>query len=125
MCARCPPGGYCVRCAALLARVQGLPGAAMSEKQVQACVREVCKRMGYLHYHTWDSRKSEPGYPDSTIIHPDGGVLWMVEIKRQGETPTLPQQRWLEALSRVERVEAAVVYPDDLAAWVERLGRRR
>lgn len=124
-CSRCPPGGYCPACAALLARAEGTPAAQVTEAQLLARVREVCKRLGLLFYHTKDSRGSDPGWVDVAAVRPEGGTLYLLELKCLGATPTLQQQRWLEALSRVERVESGILWPEDLQAWVEHLQARR
>ena len=123
-CSRCTTRQLCDPCAALLARVQGTPAAAVSEAQLLARTREVCKRLGMLFYHTRDSRGSDPGWVDVATVRPEGGTLYLLELKRLGETPTLAQRRWLEALARVERVESGVLYPDDLDTWVHHLQRQ-
>ena len=95
----------------------------MTEAQLQRQIREVCKRLSLLHYHTARSDKSEPGFPDSVMVHPAGGTLFLCELKRDGEHPTLAQQRWLDALAMVTRVESGVVQPHNLATWGQRLQR--
>lgn len=95
----------------------------MTEAQLQRQIREVCKRLSLLHYHTARSDKSEPGFPDSVIVHPAGGTLFLCELKRDTERPTLAQQRWLDALARVSRVESGVVQQSTLASWVARFQR--
>ena len=42
--------------------------AAMTEAQLQESVRQYCATLGLFHYHPWSSVRSEPGWPDSTII---------------------------------------------------------
>jgi hypothetical protein len=117
----CTSQHMCDRCWTLLVRAGGVPPPEVSEGQLQARVREVCKRLCLLHYHTKDSRKSERGFVDSMIIAPTGGVLWAMELKVEGQTPTEDQKRWLHALSRVTRVESGIVRPSSLAAFVKRL----
>lgn len=112
--------------AALVARCRNPANAfatlpPMTEAQLQRQIREVARRLGMLHYHTARSDKSEPGFPDSVMVHPAGGTLFLCELKRDGEHPTLAQQRWLDALAQVTRVESGVVQPRSLAAWVRRL----
>jgi hypothetical protein len=107
-------------------RFQGAIGLPeMTHTQLQNQIREACKLLGLLHYHTHDSRKSEPGYVDSTIIapagHPLAGVLYCIELKAGKDTLTDDQQAWLKALACVTRVESGVVRPADLPAFVERL----
>jgi hypothetical protein len=92
----------------------------LNEKQLQAQVREVCRALGLLHYHTHRSQKSEPGFPDSAIIHPSGGTLFLLELKREWERPTLAQQRWLDALSKATAVVTGLVYETTLPDWVRR-----
>jgi hypothetical protein len=119
-CRRCIPGaGLCPNCTALLARAQGEPSPPMTEAQLQRRVREVTKQLGYLHYHTSNSRKSERGFPDSLVVHPSGGTLWALELKVERAIPTREQQSWLTALRQVTRVEAGVCYPQDLESVVQ------
>mgnify|MGYP001572415127 CR=1 FL=1 len=126
-CRRCAPSQLCPPCAALLARAEGTPVAQVTEAQLLARVREVARRLGMLFYHTKDSRGSDPGWVDVAMMypadHPLTGVLWLLELKRTGEVPTLKQRQWLEALGTVTRVESGIVWPEDLEELVQRLMR--
>ena len=42
----------------------------MTEAELQEQVRLMCGQLGLFHYHPHDSRRSEPGWPDSVIIRP-------------------------------------------------------
>ena len=131
MCQRCPPGGYCVRCAAILARVQGLPGVEMTHAQLQNQVRLVCKRLGnWRVYHTYNSKRSDPGFPDFVLVRRQAslaypGRLVFSELKTEGDKPTIPQEDWLDDLAHsVPGVETYLWYPKDLANIVEILRRK-
>ena len=50
-------------------------------------------------YHTGDSRKSEPGFPDELILLPDAGRRIAAELKTEGAKPALAQARWLDAFA--------------------------
>ena len=39
-----------------------------TEKQFQAKVIQVAKLCGWICYHTHDSRRSEPGFPDLVLV---------------------------------------------------------
>jgi hypothetical protein len=54
--------------------------AAMTEAQLQESVRQYCATLGLFHYHPWSSVRSEPGWPDSTII---GRKVIFRELKSQ------------------------------------------
>ncbi len=73
-------------------------------------VIEFLRICGWLVYHTKDSRKSAPGFPD--IIALKGKRQLVVETKRAGEQPTEEQERWLEAF-RQAGAEVHVFTPDD------------
>lgn len=71
-----------------------------------------CKALDLLCYHTYDSRKSEDGYLDCTIVgHVAPAYFW--ELKREGENPQPKQQRWLDRMAAVGLV-VAVRRPSDL-----------
>lgn len=42
--------------------------ARMPERELQENVRQLCAGLGLFHYHPYNSARSEPGWPDSTII---------------------------------------------------------
>lgn len=48
-------------------------------------------------YHPFDSRRSNPGYPDLTIALKDGRVLW-VELKTTKGKLASAQMHWAHAL---------------------------
>jgi hypothetical protein len=82
----------------------------MSEAELQRLVAELCARLGLAHYHTHDSRRSEPGFPDSVII--GSGILFR-ELKSRDGVLKPEQRRWG---SRIERAggDWAVWRPSDL-----------
>ena len=53
------------------------------------------KAQGWMVYHTYDSRRSEEGFPDLVLLRER---LVFVELKREGEEPTKAQQVWLGKL---------------------------
>lgn len=52
---------------------------------------------GWLVYHTYDSRRSEPGFPDLTLVR--RGRVIFAEVKRQKGKVSVHQQAWLHALA--------------------------
>jgi hypothetical protein len=82
-----------------------------SEKAFMQQVRDLAKLKGWLLYHTHDSRRSEPGFPDLVLLKPP--VLMFVELKRDDEQPSEDQERWLGELAGVERVTVQVWRPQD------------
>ena len=82
----------------------------VSEKDFQATLVEVAEALGWLVYHTWNSRHSAAGFPDLVLLRGDREVI--AELKRVGRKPDKHQQRWLEAFRAAGR-EAFVWTPDD------------
>jgi len=70
----------------------------MTEKQLQDNVIELAKRLGYLTFHTYDSRRSEPGFPDLVLVGKRRVIF--IELKRQTGKLRREQQDWREALER-------------------------
>lgn len=60
----------------------------LTEKAFQQRVVDFARITGWLAYHTWDSRKSEKGYPDLTLVrHPR---LVFAELKVEKVRPRVP-----------------------------------
>ena len=95
--------------------------ALLSEKEFQAAVVDLAKRCGWLIYHTYDSRKSNAGFPDLVLVK--GRVVLFLELKSQDGKSTAPQVTWGEALADVG---GNVVYylfrPSDWSDIVKLLG---
>jgi hypothetical protein len=71
----------------------------MLEKDLQDGVVKLARMLGYLAYHTYDSRRSAAGFPDLVLVHERSGSLLFAELKRDGQHPTVAQQRWLRVLA--------------------------
>ena len=95
----------------------------MSEKDLLQSVRDLAALRGWLAYHTFDSRRSEPGFPDVVLAHRSRGVVF-VELKSEGGQLTPPQALWLATLAAAG-AEVMVVRPRDLLDLDERLTRTR
>jgi hypothetical protein len=68
----------------------------MREKEFQANVVELCKYLGYKVYHTFDSRRSEPGFPDLVIVGRNRCLFR--ELKSEKGDITSAQLTWGGAL---------------------------
>lgn len=88
---------------------------AMTEKTFQAAILGAARRHGWLVYHTHDSRRSQPGYPDLHLVHPTAHRSLMRELKTQKGRLTTDQQTWLTVL-RAAGVDADVWRP---AQWFD------
>lgn len=93
----------------------------LTEAAFMRAVIRLAKEHAWLCYHTHDSRRSLPGYPDLTLVHPERHVALWAELKVPGGVMTLAQQRWLAALGQVEGTEAHLWYPEHWAAIVAAL----
>jgi hypothetical protein len=72
--------------------------ARMPEAELQTKVLRLATDLGFLAYHTHDSRRSQRGWPDLVLAHPGRGRLLFRELKQQGKYPTPEQRRWLTTL---------------------------
>jgi hypothetical protein len=93
--------------------------------QVRA-VRAATDR-GWRVYHTHDSRRSEPGFPDLVLCRPPR-VLF-VELKVGRRRLSDDQVAWLELLEQCDQVDAFVLRGrldglDDLSGWEHALDTR-
>lgn len=80
-----------------------------TEKEFQQAVIDYAHRMGWSVYHTYDSRRSAPGFPDLVLCR---GRVVFAELKRAGGRLSVTQRAWLDDLRRADQ-EVYVWYPDD------------
>lgn len=87
---------------------------AMSERAFQQGVLKLARFHGFaLAYHTHDSRRSAPGFPDLVLVNPrTGRVLWR-ELKTNKGRVSPEQRAWLDGLASAGQ-DAGVWRPDDL-----------
>lgn len=83
----------------------------VTERAWQQTILEAARALSWDCYHTFDSRRSAPGFPDLVCVR-DGRLL-AIEVKgprgRVGEW----QRYWLGQLGRVPGVTAMIAYPSD------------
>jgi hypothetical protein len=69
----------------------------VTEKELQAAVLKLAGYTGWLSYHTYDSRRSTPGFPDLIMVRWGRGLA--VELKSSKGRATPEQLNWLALLS--------------------------
>lgn len=78
-----------------------LQAKAMSETQLQELIIALAERMGFIVYHTYDSRRSKKGFPDLVLVHPrQRRVIWR-ELKSEKGVTSAEQKVWISTLSLV------------------------
>ena len=82
----------------------------MTEQELQAAVIELCRVFGVAWYHTFDSRRSNKGWPDLVLC---SRKLAHRELKTERGKLTVEQERWGGRLLRAE-ADWAVWRPADL-----------
>jgi hypothetical protein len=83
----------------------------ITEKQFERQIKELASMLGYAYYHTWNSIRSEKGYPDLTLAKP--GRLLFAELKSDTGKLSDKQREWLEVLNAA----GAEVYTWRPADW--------
>ena len=99
--------------------------SAISEKEFQQQVLELAVRCRWMSYHTFDSRRSTPGFPDLTLVRPPRIIF--AELKSQNGHMTADQSKWVGALAECTSVETYVWRPGDwehITATLTGLGPR-
>lgn len=93
---------------------------AVSEAAFQATVIEYVRLLGYLVYHTHDSRHSEAGFPDLMIAGPvraEGrGRCIFAELKSERGQLSEAQRTWLAVLRDCPGAEVYLWKP---SSWSE------
>lgn len=88
---------------------------AVPEAEWQQTVIASAERAGWKVYHTHDSRKSNPGWPDLFCARDksaDDRRCLGIELKKDGEDPRPDQREWLELLVRCG-IECFILRPSD------------
>lgn len=91
-----------------------------TEAQFQTWVVSYARLMGWLVYHTHDSRRSEAGFPDLVLTR--GETLLFRELKTETGRLRPEQTHWLSALETAGQ-DVAVWRPSDEKAIQEALRR--
>jgi VRR-NUC domain len=68
---------------------------AMTEKTWQQTIIDLAHTLGWLTYHTHDSRRSQPGFPDLVLVR---DRIIFVELKSERGKLTADQEKWGWAL---------------------------
>jgi hypothetical protein len=85
----------------------------MTERQILETIRQACSLFGWLCYHTYDSRRSEPGFPDLIIV--GYGAMLLLELKSARGYISKEQRAWLAELADVTQPPIVrLVRPKDL-----------
>lgn len=97
-------------------------GLTMNENEWQAKVVEFARWNGWHVFHPYYSRRSEPGWPDLSMIR--DGHLVFAELKTRTGRVTAAQHRVLSLLDECADVEVYLWRPMDWPDVVRVLGRR-
>lgn len=85
--------------------------ADMSEDTLQTRVEQIARELGWRHYHTYNSRRSQPGFPDLVMVR-RGRIVWR-ELKSMKGRVSADQRKWLDALEKAN-ADVGVWRPIDL-----------
>ena len=96
--------------------------ANLSEQDFMTQVIDLAHLYHWLVYHTYDSRRSAPGYPDLTFCHPTRCQYFLAELKAEKGRLSPAQQRWIDAL-HAAGIECHVWRPSNFDAVLARLAQ--
>jgi len=74
-------------------------------------VEELARLEGWIAYHTYDSRRSQPGFPDLVLVR--FPRLIFAELKSEKGRVRPEQQMWLDNLKKVRKVGTYLWRPSD------------
>jgi hypothetical protein len=94
-----------------------------SEAAFQQQILNLATLYNWSSYHTHDSRRSQPGFPDLVLVR-DGDLIF-AELKTAKGKVRPEQAQWLALLENVEGVEVYLWRTDDWDAIQARLSRGR
>ena len=91
----------------------------MTETQFLKSVVSVAEDGGWLVYHTYDSRRSQAGFPD--LVMTKAGRTIFAELKSQKGRIKAAQQNWLDELGKTQGLEVFLWRPSDMDEVVKNL----
>jgi hypothetical protein len=71
----------------------------MLEAVFQNRILTAARATGWLVYHTYDSRRSQGGYPDLHLVHAGRKISALRELKTQKGVVSPAQRKWIDALA--------------------------
>jgi hypothetical protein len=77
--------------------VRAAVASATSEKVYQQQIADLATLLGWSHFHTFDSRRSDVGWPDLILCRPPR--LIAAELKGPRGRLTFEQEQWLSDLA--------------------------
>jgi hypothetical protein len=69
----------------------------MTEAELQQSIIDAAAKLGYRHYHTHDSRRSDYGWPDLVLVHEGKRRVLFIEVKSEKGYCTTEQEAWQDA----------------------------
>ena len=91
----------------------------ISEEEFMRSVMKIASECGWRVYHTRDSRRSQAGFPDLTLVRT--GQIIFAELKSQKGRIKKEQQAWLDDLRKNGHVDVYLWRPSDLQDITEKL----
>ena len=91
----------------------------LSEEEFMRSVMKIASECGWRVYHTRDSRRSQAGFPDLTLVRT--GKIIFAELKSQKGRIRKEQQEWLDRLRENGHVDVYLWRPSDLQDIIDRL----
>ena len=91
----------------------------ISEEDFMRSVMKIASECGWRVYHTRDSRRSQAGFPDLTLVRT--GQIIFAELKSQKGRIKKEQQAWLDDLRENGHVDVYLWRPSDLQDIIDRL----
>ena len=93
----------------------------MTEQQFQNKILKLARQTGWTAYHTYDSRRSQPGFPDLVLVK--DRVLFR-ELKTDKGKQSKAQKIWERTL-RKAKSDFKVWRPKDMQAIIQELTIRQ
>jgi hypothetical protein len=90
----------------------------LTEQDIQRGITDLLKQLGFRTYHTWLSKRSDPGFPDVVAVRRRDGAVVAVECKSKNGRVSQEQAEWIMTFQQVPScVFASVVGPEDSPVW--------